>query len=692
MVRALVRCGVIYAVAGFCFAAAPAVAAETRIALVIGVGSYAAPIKALRNPIGDAKFVADALRAENFKVEVLTDPGRGELLESLTKFTQESAKADAAIIYYAGHGVEVDGVNYLLPKDIKPPNGDPNAPAGASDGDVTRAMKEIFTDNAIKATRARDAVVGASHVRLLVLDACRDDPLSSGGERGLSATRGLARETGGSATRVVTLLAAAPGKSAYDGQGTPHSPFAQALVDAIQRPGMTIGDLPLAVQSAVEDATRQLGEVQSPDLQGIFRDSRWAFSGSVTSSGGATAPDAEAAAQVRLAREQAFWQTARNSNDPADLKAYLDKVASGEFSGLFETLARNRMRALEASAAPAAPPPAAASLKAQGREAYLRGDYAAAISSWTAAAQAGDNSAAYNLGVMALTGRGEPKDMAAAARWFGAAAKAGHPGAMLNYGLCLLNGYGVAKDPQGGVAWLQRAAEQNLPAAMALMGEVYLRGVGRPADQGQAIGWLTRAANAGDGPAMVKLGEIYEGGLAGAPDLAKAFALYRKAALAGQADAMVKVGYFYEDGSVEPADALQAATWYQRAADSGDPEGMASLAVMLESGKGVVQDEAAAAKYYLLAAAKNEPRGLLGIGVLYARGAGGMPRDDARAADYFRQASQAGSATATRNLAVFYEQGRGVPRDLRQARTLYAKAAAAGDTDAARDLERLSAQ
>ena len=676
---------------------AAAHAAEARVALVIGVASYKPPVKALANPVSDAAYVAEALRHEGFKVDVLTNPGRSQLLDALASFSQRSENAEAAIIYYAGHGVEVDGVNYLLPADVRSPNDVTSANASRSaDSEVSRAMKAIFTDTAVKAARARDAVVGATRVRLLILDACRDDPFDKDeGERGLEMSGGLARESGGSATRVVTLMAAGPGKIAYDGQMPRHSPFAEALVDAIQRPGMTIGDLPIAVQTAVEESTRLQHTVQSPDQQGIFRDTRWTF-GVVSSSSGPAAPDAESLAQNRLAREQAFWQTARNSSDPADLQAYLDKVQAGEFTGLFKPLALNRLRSLQhADAAPkaaapvAGPAPPTLQYRARGREAYSKGDYLLAIEAWTQAAKAGDSTGAYNLGVMALTGRGQPKDLSVAARWFETAAKAGHAGAMANYGLCLLNGYGVAKDEQAAVSWLRRSADQGLPFGMALMGEVYLRGVGLNRNPAQAMDWLGRASEAGDGPAMVRLAELLEAGTEVPADLRRAFALYRRAALAGQPEAMVKVGYFYEDGSTEAPDLLQAATWYQRAADAGDAEGMSSLGVLLENGKGLAKDEAAAARYYGMAADKKDPRGLLGLGGLYARGAG-VPQDDVRAAELFRKASEAGSAAGARNLAVMYEVGRGVPRDLAAAERLYKQAAAGGETDAVQDLARLS--
>lgn len=658
-----------------------------RVALVIGVAAYQAPIAPLKNPLSDAAFVGGALTKQGFAVRSLNNPGRTELLDALQRFAADADGADAAIIYYAGHGVEVDGVNYLLPKDIQIP------PSGKVQGaDAARLQKSIFTDGAVMASRARDSLLGAARVRLLVLDACREDPFaSSRASRGLRAVGGgLARETGGSATSVVTLMAAAPGQVAYDGDEPHHSPFAEALVQAIEQPGITIGDLPITVLTAVEETTKNESPVQSPDQQGIFRSSRWTF---------AAAPakqDTEKVAEDRLKREQAFWQSVRGSDDPADVQAYLDKTQSGEFSGVFKPLALNRLRGMtQLKAEPAVTraqtsiAPAADTLRQQARDAFLKGDFEAAARGWTEAAKQGSGAAMYNMGVLSLTGRGVPKNLSDAAHWFLLASQTGHAGGMENYALCLINGYGVTKNPTEGVVWLNKAASAGLPTAMALMGEIYMNGVGVKTDPVEAVRWFQRAVDAGDGPALGRLGEAYEQGVGVQRDLNRAFGLYRRAALSGQPDAMVKVGYFFEDGTLGPPDLLQAATWYQRAANAGNAEGMSSLAVLLESGRGVSKDDAAALNYYRMAADRNDARGLLGLGALYVRGVG-VPEDDAAAVQYFTRAAALGSLTAMRDLAVMYETGRGVQRDAAEALRLYRQAMAAGDRDAAADVARLS--
>ncbi|MGH7022096.1 MAG: caspase family protein [Caulobacteraceae bacterium] len=642
-------------------AVSPAWAGPARVAMVIGVSRYET-VRPLKNTVGDAELVGDALRKLGFTVTPVIDPDLKDLAAAIAAFQRQANGADAAVIYFAGHGAEVAGVNYLFPRD-------------ASNASLNRMIA-----SGMEASKVREAVLHAKSVRLVILDACRDNPATSGQLAELK--NGLARETGGSTTEVVTLMAAAPGQAALDGSGD-HSPFAVALDQALQRPRLTTGELPRLVQSEVETET---GDRQSPDLQGIWIDIYWSFAGK------SVAPaQADADAKASDKREKAFWQTIRDSTDPADFQAYIDESDRGEFSGLFRPLALNRIHALTSGGATRGAGAPTAGLRAQARAAFQRADYAAAIGAWKSAAARGDGAAAYNLGVMAFTGQGEAKDQAKAARWFEQAAKAGNQGGMVNYGLTLLNGYGVAANQIEGVRWLRTAAEAGLPSAMGLMGQIYLQGVGVPRDLHQGVSWLQRAADAGDGPSMLDLAGLYQRGEGVRADRKAALDVLRRAAAAGQSQAMVQLGYAYEDGNGVGRDLVQAATWYQRAAEAGNAEGMSALGVMLESGRGLPQDYARAADSYRQAANRGNARGLLGLGTLYAQGQG-VTQDDVTAVQLFQRAADAGSAAAWRNLGVMYEAGRGVAKNLATAEEFYRKGAAAGDTEATADLARISRQ
>jgi TPR repeat protein len=642
--------------------------AANRVALIVGVSKYD-KVPSLANPSKDALLVQKTLQKLGFEVKVLTDPNRSQLIEGLGEFEQAATGAEAAVIYYAGHGAMIEGVNYLLPKD------------------AIATTKSALTGSAVESARLGAAMTGAKAVRLIILDACRNNPTAT---RSLGGnTRGLAREAGPTSVQVVTLMAAGPGEVAQDGSGG-NSPFAIALTQGLTRPGITVGELPSYVQAEVERMTE--GQ-QTPDLQGIWPNVHWSFDPN------GPARQAQAAAadltKIKWEKDQAFWTSIKDSDDPADFKAYMEAQDRGEITGSFRRLAANRIRALEKLpagsfqvASRSAQP--GQELVTSAREAFARGDYRAAARDWTAAANAGNGAAMYNLGVMSLTGKGANKDVSAAARWFKASADAGHSGGMVNWALCLLNGFGVGRNEPEGFRWLQQAASKGSATGMGMLAEAYLRGRGAPVDQRAAAGWLQKAVDAGDGPSILQLADLYERGEGVPRDTRRAFELFERAAVAGDTDAMVRLGYAYEDGDAVAKDEVQAATWYQRAAEAGNSEGMSSLAVMLENGAGLPQDYARAAEYYRLAANAGDARGYLGLGSLTARGAG-VRADPAEAIRLFQAAADRGSAAALRNLGIMYESGQGVRADRKKAIDYYRKAAQAGDEAAKSELDRLGA-
>jgi uncharacterized protein len=650
---------------------AQAAFAAARVALIVGVSHYD-KVPSLNNPAKDARLVQQTLQKLGFQVTMLSDPTRAALIEGLGNFEEASKDSEAAVVYFAGHGAMIDGVNYLLPKDAISTN------------------KSALTGTAVEAARLGQAMLGARSVRLVILDACRNNPVAS---RSLGGnTRGLVRETGRTSTQVVTLMAAGPGEVALDGAGAANSPFAVALSQGLTRPGMTVGELPSYIQAEVERITENQ---QTPDLQGIWPNVHWSFdpNGPVKT---AAAPAGADPAKIKWEKDQVFWQTVKDSDDPADFRAYIEAQDRGEISGSFRKLALNRIRALEKPqtasvqlAARSAQP--SQNLVVSARDAFSRGDYRAAARDWTTAANAGNGAAMYNLGVMSLTGKGASKDVNAAARWFKASAEAGHSGGMVNWALCRLNGFGTQKDEGDGFQWLQKAADKGSPTGMGMLAEAYLRGRGVAANPRQGASWLQKAVDAGDGPSIAQLGDLYDKGQGVPRDAKRAFDLYERAALSGDTDAMVRLGYAYEDGEVVRKDEIQAATWYQRAAEAGNSEGMSSLAVMLENGSGLARDYGRAADYYRLAANQGDARGYLGLGSLTARGAG-VRANPTEAVRLFQAAADRGSASALRNLGIMYETGQGVSPDRKKAIDYYRKAAAAGDEAAGGELQRLGAR
>jgi uncharacterized caspase-like protein len=232
-----------------CLLAAGSVCAqsdENRIALVIGNGDYEDDRLDLANPKNDAREIAKTLKDSGFEVIEAYDQGYFELGDHVDEFGQRIRRADVAAFYYAGHGIQYQNDNYLIP----------TSPTIDSESWVERgaiAVSEVMT-------LMRES---NTHTNLIWLDACRNTPAFGGGTRS-AATRGLAAVNPPEQT--VVMFATEPGDVALDGDGE-HSPFTSALLDNLGTPGVPLLDTLANVQEQVEADTN--GQ-QSPRIQVEF--------------------------------------------------------------------------------------------------------------------------------------------------------------------------------------------------------------------------------------------------------------------------------------------------------------------------------------------------------------------------------------------------------------------------------------
>ena len=222
--------------------------AEKRVALVIGNSAYQNANR-LANPAKDANAVAGLFRNAGFEVvETKLDLGNLEFKRVARDFTALARNADIAVVYFAGHGIEVNGTNYLLPVDAKL----------VSDFDVE--------DEALSLDRVMRAIEPAKRLRLVILDACRDNPFVRTMQRSVT-TRNV---SGGLAkvepvtTDTLVAFATRPGATAEDGQGD-NSPFAAALVKNLAVPGR---DIRIALGHVRDDVMRSTGSRQEPFVAG----------------------------------------------------------------------------------------------------------------------------------------------------------------------------------------------------------------------------------------------------------------------------------------------------------------------------------------------------------------------------------------------------------------------------------------
>ncbi|MEI6535728.1 MAG: caspase family protein [Verrucomicrobiaceae bacterium] len=317
--------------------------AERSVALVIGNSTYQYANK-LRNPANDAKAMAKLFSDLGFEVKLVLDTDRNDLMGVLGDFSQLATGSDVAIFYYAGHGLSLDNRNFLIPVD----------------SDIQRAA-DVRLGAAVDAEVAIDQALSDAKVKLVFLDACRNNPFveqikrSIGSTRGTSVSSGLAEMKSGEGTLIA--FSTAPGQTALDGSGA-LSPFAEAMLKELTEPGLEVRLAMTKVRADVEKMTMaQQTPWESTNLTGFFF-----FKPAVTE-----APKAETAipsspdTQAELDLE--YWKSVKDSDDPSLLNSYIDKFPAGVYLALAEArlrqLAEKATMAAVEGAKPATTEPAA---------------------------------------------------------------------------------------------------------------------------------------------------------------------------------------------------------------------------------------------------------------------------------------------------------------------------------------------
>ena len=294
--------------------------ASERVALVIGNSAYSfAP--ELKNPRNDAEALAASLNRLGFRVIKGIDADRFTMSTLVRAFSSEMKGAKIALFYYAGHGLQLNGKNYLIPVDARLES---EVDLDFEAMDVNFVLRQMERDD---------------RINIVLLDACRNNPLSdklarSMGARSVYLEQGLARvETG---VGSLVAFSTQPGNVALDGKGA-NSPFAKALLDNIEAPGVDIEVLMRRVREEVIKVTdgRQVPWTNSSlvgdkvVLNTGLEAARPVISEPVPQAAPPVPPAADSAAAEF---EITFWKTVRSSKNPALIKAYLEKYPKGDFA------------------------------------------------------------------------------------------------------------------------------------------------------------------------------------------------------------------------------------------------------------------------------------------------------------------------------------------------------------------------
>lgn len=611
---------------------------EARYALVIGNADYA--VGALKNPINDARSIAAVLLETGFETTVLENVNTQTFQAGLADFLQDIPEGAVGLFYYAGHAVQRDGRNYLLPVDIKPDSADSVVAQSVSATDVVEAFH-------------------ASGVAfsIFILDACRDNPFTAGNEelgRGLASMESQGGET-------FIGFATQAGEVAYDGTG-PNSPYTGALITALEQEGKDILDVFRMVRRSVRIWTDGL---QRPFIAASI-ERRFEFR---PRTGAAPTPieiGELTFERVRAIVEEIWWDTIKDSKIPDDFRAFVSRYPESQRVALarnitveLEQTGRavrglelaqfsldperrspvglavaitdcditagdpddprrvtdgvrwglvNIRRALrDCSAALADDPDNPRLLHTMGRVLNIAGRFDEAEQFYRLAGARDYSAALVNLGYLYVAGQGRDRDYGQAMQLYRQAADLGNLRARTNIGEMFQLGWSVEPNLDEAVLWYRLAAQNGWPNALDTLANLYRRGKddsgrGLDKDLDEAIRLYRVAAELGNSNAMNNLGTVYLDGDLGEPDVSRAVEWLTRAAESGNVYAPFNLGRMYRDGKVVERDFTLARELFERSADLGFAPARIALGRLYQNGDGVEKSPLEAGFHYTVAA------------------------------------------------------------------------------------------
>jgi TPR repeat protein len=663
-----------------------------RVALLIGNQKYEATAQ-LNNPANDVELMKTSFETAGFdSVMTVHDLGRAEMVKALRDFEDEALDAEVAVIYFSGHAMEMNGVNYLLPVDA----------ALASDRDVE--------DESVPIDRVQRSLEGAKKLKLFILDACRNNPFSQSMTRSIgtrAVTRGLARVEPESADTLIAFASKA-GTVALDGEGK-NSPFASALAKYLVEPGV---DVRIALGKVRDEVVQATNREQEPFVYGslggaqIFLNIK-EVNINVTNSG-----NTQEVSPTGQSEAAADWQNIRDLADKDLLDAFIAKHGKDP---VYKMLAEKKLASLEDATQNAGQDADAIAWDA------LKGSTdAAALSRFierypdsrhkneaeqliaALAPQKGlsidvtskETPASRDCYLLA----GEPQSLPGflgvnflkidAKRALTACAQAVNENPSDG---ALVNMLGRAHDADRNYVEARRNYEKAIELgsmyALTNLGWFSVYGTDGAVDVAKGLGMFEKASIAGNSYGQASLGWLYREGYGGTrQDYNEAVKWYQQSANQGYANAMATMGWFYREGLGVSQDYVQSLTWYRKAADAGDANAMSSLGWAYQNGLGTALNYAEAKVWYEKAANVGDSYSMASLAWLYDVG-NGVKQDYVEARYWYEKAADAGSAYAMGNLSRLYDQGLGTPADAKEAVRWAAASVESGDANKLKELK-----
>ncbi len=512
-----------------------------RRALVIGNDAYA-HLPALANAVRDARAMQGVLEELGFEVRLVENAGAADLRRSVAEFADWLRPRDVGLFYYSGHGLQIEGENFLIPVDFQAGN------------EIDARYASYPAGQALELLESAGA-----QLNIMVLDACRDNPFA----RSRSGLQGLAIMNAGRGTLIA--FATGPGRTASDGDQGSGGLFTSHLIDKLWTPGLSLDEIFNQVTLAVDTAS---GGRQTPwvvkSLMGNFY-----FQESTNGDGGGIL-------------ERAFWDSVKDSHDAEELRAYLKSYPEGRFANL----ARIRLRDFGQGVSPPVEDPRCAPAGQCTRLGYdhqTRGgtrDLQLAAAYYRQGCDLSEARACTNLGVMFEGGQGVYRDGVKAAELYLRGCEDGDALGCTFLGFMYQAGQGVPRSPVKAWELFRSGCGGGHSVGCTHLGILYETGEGTSPDFGRAGRSYSQGCAGHHAPGCRRLGLMYEKGLGVTADAMLAAELYRLACDGKDAPACTFLGLLYSQGRGVEKNRSIAASLYRESCGYGDQSGCLNLRIL----------------------------------------------------------------------------------------------------------------
>ena len=509
---------------------------ERRIALVIGNSSYNPNMGSLPNPVNDAQDMSQVLRELGFEVISGINLNKKEMSEKVRLFDQRLQEGDKdstiGLFYYAGHGLEVEGSNYLVPVD------------------AVMDYQEDARDEGVPLNRITSRMNYANNrMNIVILDACRNNPLP---KRNRSAAGGWGAFND-VASGMFIAYGTSPGRKAADGTGR-NGLFTKHILKNIKAEGKTLEQVFKYTRSGVLD--------ESGGQQ-------------LTWSNNATTGDFYFASGVNQdSNKLTLMQIAQGINDSMKIPDLNEK-------GRTAYDAKNFVEAFtHYSQSAALGDPHAQTflgfLYSQGSG--VTQNHSKALEWYTKAAKQNDSYAQHKLGLIYDEGKGVVEDKAQAFEWYSKAAANSYTAAYEKLAKAYYTGSGVAQNLPLAFQWYSKAADNSYSTAYEKLAEAYYHGLGVEQNHPLALQWFKKSADETHSAiSQTYLGVMYQYGYGTENNYPLALQYYQQAEAQNYMMAVYNIGTLYDAGIGMPLDQAKAVEYYKRAARTGEENAIKAL-------------------------------------------------------------------------------------------------------------------